>query len=239
MTSVPPVFGLTDLAKRWQRSAEYVRLHMRDADAFPAAAGSINGGRNRFWLVSDLVEYERLNPSVMRDGRPAETPKPNRTEARDEVASAHLERPVRTLRSLADVPRNSEAEIDEMVARMQQHRRTHPPKKQRVLSPGHQAAAERLLARDEARREGRPVVSYMLAFRFEKKPPFALRETFKKDGWKYVPSTREWIAKVLPEDADDYRRAFAEAGATKTVDTALYDTDTEAFGHIRPTSSND
>lgn len=65
MPDLPPLLGLSDIAQRWKRSREFVRLHMRDADAFPAPAGSINNGRNRFWLERDLAAYEGANPHVV------------------------------------------------------------------------------------------------------------------------------------------------------------------------------
>lgn len=58
MSEFPAILGLTDIINRWIYTREGVRLLMKYDPEFPAPAGSINGGRNRFWLTSDIALYE-------------------------------------------------------------------------------------------------------------------------------------------------------------------------------------
>ena len=77
--------------------------------------------------------------------------------------------------------------------------------------------------REIAKSEGRAPVAFVLAFTFEQKPPFAFRERLKRQGWTYSPKDREWVARVRPQDADDWRSDFETAGARKVYDEPRYE----------------
>ena len=207
---LPPVLGLTDIAARWGRSREFVRLHMRDASDFPAPAGAINGGRNRFWLASDLDAYERRVPSVRAGASPRRASgqraaQPERSEARSAPPPE---------------PRPAPPSVSPDLSRSLQQSAERAEKK---LSPDMQAALERMAQRERAKREGRTPSAFLLAFAFDQKPSFAFRERLKKQGWTFDPKTREWFARVRPKDVDAWRADFTEAGARAVYDEPQFD----------------
>ena len=205
MTELPFLVGLSDLAERWQRSREYVRLHMRDADDFPAPAGSINGGRNRFWLASDLEAYEARHPSVLGGtaGAPGE-----RRQSSQRVELSPARRP-------APRPEPQVDRAEPAPDRTDRPAQDHPPELR--------AAIEQMRQREIAKSEGHTPVAFVLAFTFEQKPPFEFRERLKRQGWTYSPKDREWVARVRPQDADDWRSDFETAGARKVYDEPRYE----------------
>lgn len=203
MTELPPLLGLSDLAERWQRSREYVRLHMRDADDFPDAAGSINGGRNRFWLVADLEDYEARHPTV-RAGHAS------RQAARSEGRS---ERPA----SARAAP--SHAASADRAGRPAGGSEPSPaPSPASPSSPSSSPPAGR-----PAPRARRMPLALVLGFTFEQKPPFEFRERLKRQGWTYASERREWIGRVPTKDAQGWLEDFDAAGARRVRTEPIYE----------------
>lgn len=198
MSDLPPLLGLTDLVQRWGRSREYVRRHLRDADDFPAPAGAINGGRNRFWLEAELAAYEARNPSVRADHAGGSD--------RPTGARATPERPAPADQA-GRSPRRTEQLPPSHFDLAGEHEREY--------SPEMRAAIERMRERERMKSEGRTPVAFVLAFTFDRKPPFEFRERLKRQGWTYLPKDREWTARVRPRDVQDWCNDFESAGARK------------------------
>ena len=57
--------GAADIVKRWCYSKQGVHNLIRDTETFPKPYGAINNGRNKFWLLDDILEYEQKHPEVI------------------------------------------------------------------------------------------------------------------------------------------------------------------------------
>jgi hypothetical protein len=57
--------GAADLVKRWCYSKQGVHNLIMDKTTFPQPYGAINNGRNKFWLLADIVAYEQQHPEVI------------------------------------------------------------------------------------------------------------------------------------------------------------------------------
>lgn len=226
--TVPVILGLTDLAERWRRSREFVRLRMKNDDAFPKAAGAINGGRNRFWLVSDLEAYEARNEELKPRRSTVEQFRSTDARGEDGVSIGGAEQPqsrpdpnlMRT-----DEPLQSKPADDTMEAALSSLRaqRAASPRPKRELTAGQQAALQRIAERDAEQRGLRVPTGYEVAYRFEKKPPFEMRKKMKEDGWRYVPAQRHWTKIADPKELEVFHAIFVGEGAVQTFKKPVFE----------------
>lgn len=226
--TVPVILGLTDLAERWRRSREFVRLRMKNDDAFPKAAGAINGGRNRFWLVSDLEAYEARNEELKPRRSTVEQFRSTDARGKDGVSIEGTEPP--PSRSAPDPtqtgePMPLEHKDDTMEAALSSLRaqRAASPRPKRELTAGQQAALQRIAERDAEQRGLRVPTGYEVAYRFEKKPPFEMRKKMKEDGWRYVPAQRHWTKIADLRELDVFHAIFVGEGAVQTFKKPVFE----------------
>lgn len=67
LPNFPRLCAQADLVRRWNYSREGLRNLIRFDPNFPEAITSVNNGRTRLWLVSDIEDYERKRPWLSDD----------------------------------------------------------------------------------------------------------------------------------------------------------------------------
>jgi len=55
------LFGITDLAKRWNYTKQGIHQKQKADDAFPKPIARINQERIQVFLEKDIIEYEQKN----------------------------------------------------------------------------------------------------------------------------------------------------------------------------------
>lgn len=58
------LLGVSDLVKRWCYTRQGIH-GLAKRDDFPKPFGTIDAGRMKIWLLSDIVTYEKRHPEVL------------------------------------------------------------------------------------------------------------------------------------------------------------------------------